>query len=83
MLDKNPFLGGMLNISGGHISGANSKLQIAKVIEDSPADHYRDAMRIERWACNNIGKNVCKKRLSVFKLSEAVIKALHWIIQKQ
>ncbi|MBT5103585.1 MAG: FAD-binding protein, partial [Porticoccaceae bacterium] len=45
LVDKNPFIGGMLNISGGHISGADSKLQIEKGIEDSPALHYRDAMR--------------------------------------
>ncbi|MBT3426453.1 MAG: FAD-dependent oxidoreductase [Gammaproteobacteria bacterium] len=53
LVDKNPFIGGMLNISGGHISGANSKLQIAKGIEDSPALHYRDAMRMGRYENNS------------------------------
>ena len=53
LLDKNTFVGGMLNISGGHISGANSKLQIAKGIEDSPASHYRDAMRMGRYRNNS------------------------------
>ena len=48
LIDKNPFLGGMLNISGGHISGANSKLQIGKGIIDSPDSHYRDAIRMGR-----------------------------------
>ena len=53
LLDKNPFVGGMLNISGGHISGADSKVQIAKGIEDSPASHYRDAMRMGRYRNNS------------------------------
>ena len=53
LLDKNPFVGGMLHISGGHISGADSKIQIAKGIEDSPALHYRDAMRLGRYRNNS------------------------------
>lgn len=44
LIEKNSFTGGMLNISGGHISAANSKLQIQKGIEDSPEAHYRDAI---------------------------------------
>ena len=50
LVDKNPFIGGMLNISGGHISGADSKLQIEKGIEDSPAQHYRDCMRMGKYS---------------------------------
>ena len=53
LLDKNPFVGGMLHISGGHVSGADSKIQIAKGIEDSPALHYRDAMRMGRYRNNS------------------------------
>jgi len=53
LVDKNPFIGGMLNISGGHISGADSKLQIEKGIEDSPALHYRDAMRMGKYSNNS------------------------------
>ena len=53
LIDKNPFVGGMLNISGGHISAANSKLQISKGISDSPDAHYRDAMRMGRYLNNS------------------------------
>lgn len=53
VLDKNNYVGGMLAISGGHVSAANSKLQIAKGIEDSPASHYRDAMRMGRFRNNS------------------------------
>ncbi|MEE8306042.1 MAG: FAD-binding protein, partial [Gammaproteobacteria bacterium] len=53
VLDKNNYVGGMLAISGGHVSAANSKLQIAKGIEDSPASHYRDAMRMGRYRNNS------------------------------
>ena len=53
LVDKNSFTGGMLNISGGHISAANSKLQISKGIEDSPAAHYRDAIRMGKYANNS------------------------------
>jgi len=52
LIDKNPFTGGMLNISGGHISGANAKMQIAKGIQDSPSLHYRDAIRMGRYKNN-------------------------------
>ena len=53
LIDKNSFTGGMLNISGGHVSAANSKLQIKKGIEDSPEAHYRDAIRMGRYANNS------------------------------
>ena len=53
LVDKNSFTGGMLNISGGHISGADSKLQISKGIDDSPQAHYRDAVRMGKYANNS------------------------------
>ncbi|MBI3950585.1 MAG: flavocytochrome c [Acidobacteria bacterium] len=53
VLDKNEAIGGMLHISGGQLSGANSKLQISKGIEDSPERHYRDALRIGRYKANS------------------------------
>jgi fumarate reductase flavoprotein subunit len=53
LIDKNSFTGGMLNISGGHVSAANSKLQIRKGIEDSPEAHYRDAIRMGKYANNS------------------------------
>ncbi len=49
LIDKNPIVGGMLRISGGHVSGANTKMQIARGIEDSPAQHYRDAIRMGKY----------------------------------
>lgn len=53
VLEKTSMVGGMLMISGGHVSAANTKLQIAKNIEDSPQDHYRDAVRLGNYKCNS------------------------------
>ncbi len=53
LVEKNAFVGGMLNISGGHIAGANSKMQIAKGIDDSPGLHYRDAIRMGGYRNNS------------------------------
>lgn len=53
MIEKNSFLGGMLIISGGHISGANAKIQMRKGIKDSYEKHYQDAMRIGKYAANS------------------------------
>ncbi len=53
LLEKNAFAGGMLTISGGHVSAANTKRQIAKGIEDSPQQHYRDAIRLGHYKSNS------------------------------
>ena len=53
LIDKNDFVGGMLIISGGHISGANAKIQMRKEIEDSYEKHYQDAMRIGKFKANS------------------------------
>ena len=53
LIDKNSFVGGMLIVSGGHVSGANSKLQMRKGIQDSYEQHYQDAMRIGRFKANS------------------------------
>ena len=53
LIDKNSFVGGMLIISGGHISGANAKIQMRKNIKDSYEKHYQDAMRIGKYKANS------------------------------
>ncbi|MBI3951640.1 MAG: FAD-dependent oxidoreductase [Acidobacteria bacterium] len=53
LVDKNTAIGGMLHISSGQFSGANTKWQISKGIEDSPQKHYRDALRIGRYKANS------------------------------
>ncbi|MGQ9586466.1 MAG: FAD-dependent oxidoreductase [Anaerolineae bacterium] len=50
LIEKEPQLGGTSLISGGSFSAANSRLQIAKGIEDSPSQHFRDGMRIGKGA---------------------------------
>ena len=41
-------IGGTLDRSGGQMSAANTSLQRAKGIVDSPEDHFKDVMRISR-----------------------------------
>jgi len=49
LLEKNEAIGGTLHVSGGQMSAANTKLQIAKGFDDSPSRHYRDVLRIGRF----------------------------------
>ena len=53
LIDKNAFVGGMLIVSGGHISGANAKIQMRKNIKDSYEKHYQDAMRIGKYKADS------------------------------
>lgn len=53
LIDKNSYIGGMLIISGGHISGANAKIQMRKGINDSFEEHYKDAMRIGKYKADS------------------------------
>tara|TARA_B110000467_G_scaffold164865_1_gene196254 strand:+ start:3537 stop:5087 length:1551 start_codon:yes stop_codon:yes gene_type:complete len=53
LIDKNAFVGGMLIVSGGHISGANAKIQMRKNIKDSYEKHYQDAMRIGKFKADS------------------------------
>ena len=53
LIEKNDFVGGMLIISGGHISGANAKIQMRKEIKDSYEKHYQDAMRIGKFKADS------------------------------
>ena len=53
LIDKNTFIGGMLIVSGGHISGANAKMQMRKNIKDSYEKHYQDAMKIGKYQANS------------------------------
>ena len=53
LIDKNNFIGGMLIVSGGHISGANAKMQMRKNIEDSYEKHYQDAMKIGKYQADS------------------------------
>jgi len=53
LIDKNAYVGGMLIVSGGHISGANAKIQMRKNIKDSYEKHYQDAMRIGKYKADS------------------------------
>lgn len=52
VLEKMPYLGGTLVVSGGQLSGANSRLQIAAGFADSPEQHYRDIMAMGDFRAN-------------------------------
>lgn len=44
LLEKMPVLGGALLYTGGTISGAGTKVQVAQGIEDSPESHFLDSI---------------------------------------
>lgn len=48
LLEKAPQLGGTLWFSGGQMSAAGTRLQKARGIVDSPAEHLADILRISR-----------------------------------
>ncbi len=48
LLEKADEIGGSLHISGGHMSAAGARRQIAKGIEDSVENHRNDIARISR-----------------------------------
>jgi fumarate reductase flavoprotein subunit len=48
VLDAAPDIGGTLHLSGGQMSAAGTRLQQEKGIEDSPALHFEDVMRISK-----------------------------------
>jgi fumarate reductase flavoprotein subunit len=48
IVDAAPDIGGTLHYSNGEMSGAGTKLQTARGIEDSPEAHFADVMRITR-----------------------------------
>lgn len=47
-------IGGTLHWSSGQISAAGTRLQKAQGIEDSPAEHYRDAQRIAKGSIDPV-----------------------------
>jgi fumarate reductase flavoprotein subunit len=52
LVDKRPDVGGMLHVSGGHFSGAGTRRQRERGIEDAPAAHLADAERISHGRGN-------------------------------
>ncbi|MGE0580610.1 MAG: FAD-dependent oxidoreductase [Steroidobacteraceae bacterium] len=52
LLEKAAQIGGTLWFSGGQMSAAGTRLQKAKGIVDSPAEHLADIMRISRGTAN-------------------------------
>ncbi|MEU8341031.1 FAD-dependent oxidoreductase [Spirillospora sp. NPDC048832] len=46
LIEKRPALGGMLHIANGEISGAGTRRQAERGIEDDPRAHWRDVMRL-------------------------------------
>ena len=48
VVEKDSVVGGTLHLSAGHLSAGGTKRQAEKAIEDSPAQHYDDVMRISK-----------------------------------
>lgn len=48
LLEKDSHIGGSLHLSGGHVSAAGTARQRARGIDDSPAAHLADIIRIGR-----------------------------------
>jgi fumarate reductase flavoprotein subunit len=46
LIDKNDFVGGMLHVSGAAFSGAGTRRQRARNIEDSPEQHAAEVLRL-------------------------------------
>lgn len=46
VIEKTSVVGGMLHIANGEISGAGTRRQAARGIEDDPSDHWDDVMRL-------------------------------------
>jgi fumarate reductase flavoprotein subunit len=52
LLEKQSFTGGMLHIANGEISGAGTKRQRERGIDDDPTRHYEDVVRISHDRIN-------------------------------
>jgi fumarate reductase flavoprotein subunit len=52
LIDKQPEIGGMLHISTGQFSGAGTRRQHARGIDDSPAAHLADVERLSHGRAN-------------------------------
>jgi len=52
-IDSAPEIGGTLHLSSGQMSAAGTKLQKSKGIDDSPALHLEDIMRISKNTANS------------------------------
>jgi succinate dehydrogenase/fumarate reductase flavoprotein subunit len=52
LVDKAARVGGTLHVSGGHMTGAGTRRQRERGIEDHPDRHYDDVMRIGRNMAN-------------------------------
>lgn len=64
-------IGGTLHISSGQMSAADTRIQAAKKIKDSPAAHFADIMRINRHTGNP----------ALIKLAtENAADTLHWLL---
>jgi fumarate reductase flavoprotein subunit len=48
LIDAASDIGGTLHLANGQVSAANTHLQIAKGIKDSPQQHYEDVMALSR-----------------------------------
>jgi len=52
VVEKAGCIGGTLHISGGHLSAAGTRRQVAHGIADSADDHFDDVIRISRGTAN-------------------------------
>lgn len=52
LVESQSRVGGTLHVSSGHMSGAGTRLQAERGIDDTPQAHYDDVMRISRRTAN-------------------------------
>jgi fumarate reductase flavoprotein subunit len=52
LIDKQPEVGGMLHISSGQFSGAGTRRQTLRGIQDSPSEHLADVQRLSHGKAN-------------------------------
>ena len=52
VVEKDGVVGGTLHVTAGHLSAGGTRRQAEKGIQDSPAQHYADVMRISKNTAN-------------------------------
>jgi fumarate reductase flavoprotein subunit len=62
LIEQSDDIGGALHVSAGQMSAAGTRLQRARGIDDSPRQHFEDALRISKETCDpklvNIAVNI-------------------------
>ena len=52
VIEKSARIGGTLHVTGGHLSAGGTQRQAARGIDDSPAQHFADVMRLSHDAAD-------------------------------